>query len=122
MTDQQLHRHATDTSAEAQTARTELLSRIEALEAAGPSPADPAAGFDQAEPGRLERLGALQTREMAAAHERRRALERQRASAALKRLDVGEWGVCVRCGEDIRPERLRADPAVATCLPCARNS
>ena len=41
-----------------------------------------------------------------------------RLSSALDRLDSGEYGTCVECGEDIAPARLRAMPEVETCVTC----
>ncbi|MBX3155265.1 MAG: TraR/DksA family transcriptional regulator [Deltaproteobacteria bacterium] len=38
---------------------------------------------------------------------------------ALRRLDTGDYGVCVTCGEDIAPARLDALPTAATCIECA---
>lgn len=38
---------------------------------------------------------------------------------ALQRLDDGTYGVCVRCGGAIGPERLEARPSAATCIACA---
>lgn len=34
---------------------------------------------------------------------------------ALVRIDAGTYGVCTVGGEPIKPERLAADPAAATC-------
>jgi len=46
-------------------------------------------------------------------------LERvNRLSAALDRLDEGEYGVCVECAEPIAPARLEAVPEVQTCVRC----
>jgi len=69
--------------------------------------------------GRLSRMDAIQQQAMAQAQERRRAQERVRISSALNRLDEGEWGYCVRCGEEIASARLKHDPSVATCVGCA---
>jgi RNA polymerase-binding transcription factor DksA len=41
-----------------------------------------------------------------------------RLVAALDRLNDGEYGQCVECGEAIAPARLRAMPEVATCVRC----
>jgi DnaK suppressor protein len=40
---------------------------------------------------------------------------------ALRRLDAGTYGVCVRCGEHIGYDRLDAVPAAALCLECKRR-
>lgn len=39
--------------------------------------------------------------------------------AALKRMDDGEYGICVECGNDIDPERLDLVPATPFCASCA---
>ncbi|HEX3176417.1 MAG TPA: TraR/DksA C4-type zinc finger protein [Methylomirabilota bacterium] len=39
-------------------------------------------------------------------------------SAALDRLNDGEYGVCTECGEGIAPARLHALPEVQTCVRC----
>lgn len=38
--------------------------------------------------------------------------------AALQRLRDGKYGICVRCGKPINPERLAAIPAAAYCIRC----
>ncbi len=39
---------------------------------------------------------------------------------ALKRLNHGRYGECLRCGDDIGLERLRARPEAPFCLACSR--
>ena len=39
---------------------------------------------------------------------------------ALRRLDAGTFGACVRCGQPIAPERLEAIPWAAHCIECQR--
>ncbi|HXH84940.1 MAG TPA: TraR/DksA family transcriptional regulator [Candidatus Tectomicrobia bacterium] len=39
-------------------------------------------------------------------------------TAALERLESGDYGRCVECGEAIAPARLRALPEVTTCVRC----
>ncbi len=39
--------------------------------------------------------------------------------AALRRIDVGDYGVCARCGAEISPERLDAVPYAPMCTACA---
>ena len=41
-----------------------------------------------------------------------------RLSAALDRLNEGDYGTCVECGEPISPARLHALPEVQTCVRC----
>ena len=46
-------------------------------------------------------------------------LERvNRLSAALDRMNAGEYGACVECDEQISPARLQALPEVQTCVRC----
>ena len=40
---------------------------------------------------------------------------------ALGRIEDGTYGTCVRCGEEIAPERLEARPEAALCISCARS-
>jgi len=76
--------------------------------------------LDQQSVGRLSRMDALQGQAMAQASERQRRANIQRIDAALNRLDNGEYGFCVECGEDIGEKRLAVDPAAAFCITCAR--
>ncbi|MCB9762769.1 MAG: TraR/DksA family transcriptional regulator [Alphaproteobacteria bacterium] len=39
--------------------------------------------------------------------------------AALRRMDAGTWGVCVRCGGAISERRLIALPTATQCIRCA---
>ena len=37
----------------------------------------------------------------------------------LKRIAEGTYGVCVKCGADIGPKRLKALPIATRCISCA---
>jgi DnaK suppressor protein len=39
--------------------------------------------------------------------------------AALTRIETGEYGVCVDCGAEIDPKRLRVLPFALVCTECA---
>ncbi|HAQ60071.1 MAG TPA: molecular chaperone DnaK [Microbacterium sp.] len=39
-------------------------------------------------------------------------------SQAFERLEAGEYGLCVRCGQPLLEGRLRARPAAKMCVPC----
>jgi RNA polymerase-binding transcription factor DksA len=41
--------------------------------------------------------------------------------AAMKRMDFGAGGLCTVCGKPIPLPRLRASPAVQTCLECQQH-
>lgn len=93
---------------------------IEAL-VSGSSEARSTVELDQTAVGRLSRMDALQGQQMALATDRRRALQLKRIDSALKRLDDGDYGTCVRCEEPIAPKRLDHDPAVTLCVDCAAD-
>ena len=42
-------------------------------------------------------------------------------SAALDRIDRGEYGFCERCGEEIAAARLRALPFAKYCIDCVED-
>lgn len=42
-------------------------------------------------------------------------------AAALKRIEAGEYGDCVRCGSVIDAGRLDLLPATPFCAPCSAN-
>lgn len=106
------------TDEEARTALTERLAELDRLDALSEEGRAPVT-LQQDSVGRLSRMDALQQQAMAQAEERRRQAERARIRSALARLDEGEWGCCVQCGEDIAEGRLRNDPSVARCVGCA---
>ncbi len=99
-----------------------LLERKQELlrVAADSSEASKPVELDQTRVGRLSRMDALQNQEMAKETDRRRQAELTRIEAAFERLDKGEFGECVTCGEDIVIKRLELDPAVPVCIGCAR--
>ncbi|MEX0745179.1 MAG: TraR/DksA C4-type zinc finger protein [Phycisphaeraceae bacterium] len=75
--------------------------------------------LDQSSVGRLSRMDALQGQAMAKAEEDRRQLAIRRIDAALVRLERGEFGECIECGEWIAVKRLEWDPTVLKCIDCA---
>ena len=75
--------------------------------------------LDQTAVGRLSRMDAMQNRAMQLETERRREVELHRIDAALKRMDSGDFGVCVSCGEDVAKKRLEMDPSTPVCIDCA---
>lgn len=78
--------------------------------------------LDQESVGRLSRIDAMQVQAMALAAQRHRQAERNRIDAALKRIESGDYGWCMRCGEGIGAKRLDHAPAAAMCLDCAKES
>jgi DnaK suppressor protein len=78
--------------------------------------------LDQTRQGRLSRMDALQGQAMSLEAKRRRQLQLQKIAGALARMDNGEYGYCVRCGEAIARDRLKLDPAAPLCIACASES
>lgn len=77
--------------------------------------------LDQDSVGRLSRIDAMQLQAIAVAQQKRRQAERAAIDAALERIEAGEFGYCVRCGEEIAPARIEHNPAASTCIQCARE-
>lgn len=94
--------------------RTELLEESESSRDARDT-----VMLDQTSVGRLSRMDALQGQAMAKAEEERRQLALRRITAALARIDRGEYGDCIECGEWIATKRLEWDPLVLKCIDCA---
>ena len=101
--------------------RDQLLSEHAALEADGAeTEADrKPVVLDQQSVGRLSRMDAMQGQAMAQALQARRAGRLRAISAALTRIDDGEFGYCDDCGEEIAEGRLRLDPCAMKCRDCA---
>lgn len=102
--------------------RKTLLGKKQDLEDLLNASADDSApvALDQTQQGRLSRMDAMQQQAMAAETQRRRQREVQLLDAALKRLDEGEYGYCLNCGEEVEPERLALDPATPFCIAHAK--
>jgi DnaK suppressor protein len=103
---------------------TELLlkrqAELKALSEAGSEASKPVE-LDQARVGRLSRMDALQGQAMSQEATRRRELALVRIAKALKRLELGEYGECLNCGEEIATGRLEVDPAATLCIRCAES-
>ena len=87
--------------------------------AAACSPVSATVELDQSRVGRLSRMDALQGQAMSREAGRRRHEELARIGAALIRVEEGEYGYCLRCGEEIAAGRLEVDPAATLCIQCA---
>ena len=48
--------------------------------------------------------------------------EMMQIDAALRRMDEGEYGECIDCGNAIPYERLAAYPAATRCVACQENA
>ena len=66
-------------------------------------------------------MDAMQQQQMSQATSRLLSVEKQRIGAALRRIENGDYGYCVKC-DDIPEKRLEFDPSVPLCVPCAEES
>lgn len=75
--------------------------------------------LDQTSVGRVSRVDALQAQAMSVAAQERRLASLQKIEEALQRVDEGEYGYCLNCGEAIAFQRLEIDLATQFCVKCA---
>ncbi len=108
----------TDRFKEKLIARREELDQLSALS----SESRQTVPLDRQSVGRLSRMGAMQGQAMALATEERREQERVRVEAALRRIEAGDYGFCVKCEEEIDIRRLELDPSTPLCLSCAQGN
>lgn len=95
-----------------------LRAELESIAATGDESAA-VVELDQAKVGRLSRMDAMQAQAMAKASSNRRQAMLVKITAALKRIDDGDYGVCRECEEVINPKRLEFDPTAIYCINCA---
>jgi DnaK suppressor protein len=77
--------------------------------------------LDQTTVGRVSRMDAMQDQAMALASQERRHILLQRIETALRRIEDGVFGWCLRCGEAIATKRLHFDPTAPLCIDCANS-
>ena len=77
--------------------------------------------LDQQSVGRISRMDALQSQAMAQAQQRRRDVLKSSLIAALQRLEEGEFGHCVDCGDEIEEARISASLVIIKCMSCLRG-
>jgi len=74
--------------------------------------------LDQSRIGRLSRMDALQSQQIALETQRRQQRKLQAIQGALLRIERGEFGLCYVCDEMISEARLNFDPTVTRCMSC----
>lgn len=92
---------------------TELEDRLTHVVRELDQPADPdlaEQAIEVEDDEALEHQAALITREIKSVQQ------------ALRRIDEGLYGQCVRCGSQIASGRLEARPEAALCINCARDT
>ena len=77
--------------------------------------------LDQTKVGRLSRMDAMQSQAMAKETQRRRIAHITIIDAAIKRIKDSDYGFCCVCDELIPKKRLEFDPAMTTCVQCAKT-
>lgn len=77
--------------------------------------------LDQQRVGRLSRMEAIQAQALAEEVQDRREHEIMRIDKALHDIEIGEYGHCMMCGEEIEVPRLELDPAITFCIECAKG-
>ncbi len=75
--------------------------------------------LDQTSVGRISRVDALQAQAMSVAAQERREADLRKIDAALIRIEEGEYGYCLNCGDIIAPQRLEIDLGAQYCVKCA---
>lgn len=71
--------------------------------------------------GRVSRGDAMQVQQMALEVKRQRQQRLMRITTALQRIQEGEYGLCCRCKNPIKPARLDALPDAVLCVHCASS-
>ncbi len=109
--------HMRDIRARLQKERDDALARLREL---GLVVRESAPGADGTDPARdlADHVQASTRRDLGFIARERLAGRVARLNAALARLADGTYGLCVLCGEEVAPARLRAIPEADTCRDC----
>ena len=80
--------------------------------------------LDQQSVGRVSRIDAIQQQQMAIANRQQASTHLRKLEQALRRIENGDYGACLECGETIALARLEAQPMAELCIDCqqARES
>jgi DnaK suppressor protein len=69
-------------------------------------------------PDELDRIQHASERELALGRLERESHRLREVYDALCRIDAGMFGICLECGQDIKPKRLAAAPWSSSCIIC----
>lgn len=69
--------------------------------------------------GRLSRMDAINNKTINDAALREQKSRLQKLERAMKKMEKGNYGVCIKCGDDIPLGRLTFMPWTAKCVKCA---
>ena len=67
-----------------------------------------------------EQAQELEDQDALAGLEKSKRAEALRIKGALERIKTGDYGICIKCGDEIGVKRLQALPTAATCIKCAK--
>lgn len=69
--------------------------------------------------GRLSRMDAINNKTINDAALRKQKGQLQKLERALERVEEGNYGTCLKCGDDIPVGRLKFMPWTTKCVKCA---
>lgn len=69
--------------------------------------------------GRLSRMDAINNKTINDAALRKQKSQLQKLERALDKIDEGNYGTCLKCGNDIPVGRLKFMPWTTKCVQCA---
>lgn len=111
---------ATATAADIEKLRQLLVAQLRDIEASldGTQADTRPVTLDQQSVGRVSRIDAIQQQQMAIANQQLANAQLRSIEQALQRIESGEFGDCLECGESIAIARLRAQPFARLCIDC----
>lgn len=90
--------------------KAELEKRVDRIHDHARNPLNADSAEQAAELGNVAVVSALETEAIE---------EIEEIKSALQRIESGDYGICVSCGEYINHKRLEARPESTECLDCA---
>lgn len=78
--------------------------------------------LDQQSVGRLSRIDAIAQQSVNKAGLGRMRLRVSKVAGALRRIELDEYGYCLRCEEPVCYKRLSVAPEVTVCLACQERA
>lgn len=74
--------------------------------------------LDQQSVGRLSRMDAIAQQSVSKDGIQRLRLRHAQVLGAIRRMESGQYGYCIRCDEEIAFKRLNVAPEVTMCIEC----
>lgn len=94
-------------------AKSELSRRVDRIHEHARDPLEADSSEQAAQLGNVQVVSALESEAVEQLAE---------IDAALQRLELGQYGQCLDCGEEIGSGRLEAMPAATLCVGCAESA